>query len=225
MAKIAGISVPEEAVSVLIWLAKLPKEDQSAILAAATSFDAKAPSRNRIKRHFQKSLEGMDASRASELTSMLLSLVGLHQIQDFDLGAIAETVAYHPSLSLEDNERENLTPLLTSLLTATPIYISAKALDIAEDNQFLFEWARILSDIRPIFAEKEGAEQQRFAAIVYTLKIGYADIEGRKEIYLALEEKDLDLLEKIISSARRDSASLKKFLRAAGATEVRPNFS
>ncbi|HEY5741873.1 MAG TPA: hypothetical protein VIS99_04970 [Terrimicrobiaceae bacterium] len=72
------------------------------------------------------------------------------------------------------------------------IAASAKALQLSYEHPRLFQNARILTDLRPVFTpDASGIEG---AVVSHTLLIRYNDMDGDNELSVAIDERDLDSL-------------------------------
>lgn len=101
-------------------------------------------------------------------------------------------------------------PLLKELLSLSNIKTIVKALDLSYDYANLFQNAKILTDIRPVF--DDNASTIEGAAISFTLRLFYDNIDESKNISIALDEKDVTTLMNTCSRALKKAKSAKKFM-------------
>ncbi|MGP1383171.1 MAG: hypothetical protein ACTS2F_06385 [Thainema sp.] len=92
------------------------------------------------------------------------------------------------------------------------IDISVKSIKAALENERLMTDVNITTDIRPIFS---GGKSYHFdkAIIVHSLKIEYRDFESAKEIFLALDFNDLQILREAIDQAEAKEFALENYLK------------
>jgi hypothetical protein len=95
------------------------------------------------------------------------------------------------------------------------IAVTAKAMDVITEHPHVFCGARILSDIRPVFATT--AESASAAVVIHTLQIGYHDggTGPHKEFYVALDTSDLGRLKETILRAEKKDIALQSMLKSA----------
>ena len=83
----------------------------------------------------------------------------------------------------------------------------------------LLHYSQILNDIRPVF---DGAHSDDLVGVVitHTLKLEYHSGRGREEIYIALDDADLEELGDAIARARSQSDKLGSFVKSAGLSDL-----
>lgn len=113
----------------------------------------------------------------------------------------------------ELNRWQDVVPFIKELLSIDAIKTVVKALELSYDYANLFQSAKILTDIRPIFDEELNISA---GVISFTLRIFYDDLEGSKNISIALDEKDVDLLSKACNRAIKKAESSRNFMIKSG---------
>jgi hypothetical protein len=111
---------------------------------------------------------------------------------------------------------------LTRLLSAKPFSTSAKAAGVLTDNQRSFVGVRVLSDIRPVFQEDPSLAPAA-AVIIHSLKIEFTEDDERRELFVALDSKDLGLLADAIARARQKDESLRQIIAASKLAFLEPS--
>jgi len=149
---------------------------------------------------------------------LLFSLLSLHFAHDWPTDGIAMRVARDQALGLEPEQQPGFEQWLTRVLSSRTITRLAKAFDIAIDYQFLFHVARILTDIRPVFADSP--DDLLGAVVTHTLKIDFYTREGHDELYVAMNDDDLAELERAVQRAKVKGESLRKVLKDAGLAQM-----
>jgi hypothetical protein len=90
----------------------------------------------------------------------------------------------------------------------------SKAKQLAHDSQSTFSEARIITDVRPIFAS-DHVGPPIGAIVIHTLKIDYWQESSQKELYLLVDDEDIETLKKALDHATEKSKALTEFIRAA----------
>lgn len=81
------------------------------------------------------------------------------------------------------------------LLQDKSVRTVSKALDLAYEYANLFQDARIVTDIRPIFNDVDDEQMEIEAAVVaFTLRLHYDDRQGNHSLSVALDETDVRTL-------------------------------
>jgi hypothetical protein len=119
---------------------------------------------------------------------------------------------------LLDSERAKFTNRLEKLLSVNSISYAAKAIGLRGDFACLFCDAKILTDLRPIFAKPE--ELPVGAVVTHTLKLGYHEGRDHKELYVSLDAGDISNLMEVLVRAQAKASSLKAFLQKTGMPEL-----
>src|SRR5262249_43902305 len=111
---------------------------------------------------------------------------------------------------------------LIKALSSKTIVRLAKAFDVAYDYQFVFHVSRILTDIRPVFADSP--DDLLGAVVTHSLKIDFYTREGHDELYVAMNDDDLAELDQAVQRAKAKSESLRKVLKDAGLAQMDVDF-
>ena len=89
--------------------------------------------------------------------------------------------------------------------------VTSKAFDVMTEHERTYCSARILSDIRPVFGEDE--ERALGAVVIHNLQIGFHQDGEHKELYFAMDTRDIERLGSIIERARKKTTALASILR------------
>jgi hypothetical protein len=120
------------------------------------------------------------------------------------------------SLSLRDDKaRTRAERVLATLLGTSAIQLAAKALDVLFEQERFLEDARILSDLRPIFAE-EPDRRPLAAAVLHTLRLTYHEAGQLNSFFIAVDASGLRQLLSQIERALGKEKELYELLSAAG---------
>ncbi len=101
---------------------------------------------------------------------------------------------------------------LTSMLSChESLGVTAKALRVRSEYDSVFDDARIVTDIRPVFGPNPD-DSPLAAAVVHILRISYRKNESRNDFYVALDARDLRDLKAHVDRAMEKELSLKNQL-------------
>ncbi len=99
---------------------------------------------------------------------------------------------------------------------------AAKAGPVLTDHERLFEDARILTDIRPIF-HPDVSEKPNAAVLVHMLRITSRDILGnRRALYVALDGNDIRFMKQVMDRAIKKEETLKNVMGSSGVNILDP---
>lgn len=99
---------------------------------------------------------------------------------------------------------------------------AAKAGPVLTEHERIFEDARILTDIRPIF-HPDLSEKPHAAVIVHMLRITSRDILGnRRAQYVALDSNDIRVFKQLMDRAIKKEETLKAAMNGSGINIVEP---
>jgi hypothetical protein len=157
----------------------------------------------------------------SDVAAILRVLFILYRMKD-RTGMSSQELAEGVSISVSKNDQfsaeviASLRIRIEKLLAFNnTIAVTAKAMDVITEHPHVFCGARILSDIRPVFATT--AESASAAVVIHTLQIGYHDggTGPHKEFYVALDTSDLGRLKETILRAEKKDIALQSMLKSA----------
>lgn len=150
---------------------------------------------------------GTDAQR---LVSALLSARG--QLRSSPPAQIAENLSESVDLDLSDDRRRRLRDRLLPLLASKALATTAGALELLTQHERNYQTARVVTDIRPVFAD-DVHDRPEGAVIVDTLQLQTWDRGGRAEMLaVAMDETDLRELREVIDRALAKTDTLREFL-------------
>jgi len=152
-----------------------------------------------LQKALQKPLHNQ-TENVDTIVSLLISLYNLCRHRDIGEDELFEGLLYginntQPSIRWGKEEIDkwmDLKPLLMDLFSLTPIWNVCKALELAYDYTNLFQKAKIITDIRPIYSDS--ATEIQGAVVSYTLRLSFDSREGDRDISIALDGKDVKKL-------------------------------
>jgi hypothetical protein len=166
-----------------------------------------------VRGKFQEDKEVLD-----ETFPLLLSLTALRLRLDMDAVNLSEVVCEainegeYPELLMSDQDQESFLQRLTKLLAVEALLYPVKAPDIMSAYEHVFAYARIVSDIRPLFGS-DITVQPPAAAIVHTLQLTCHQADGVRDYFIAMDEDDLLSLGEVVDRALVKARSLGSLLR------------
>jgi hypothetical protein len=167
---------------------------------------------------FAKSESKEDTIPLDEIVPLLLSLTALRLRLDVDVSRLAEIICEamnegeYPELRLSTEDQRSFLRRLTNLLDIESLLYPVKGPDVITAHEHVFAYARIISDIRPIFGS-DIKVQPAAAAIVHTLQLTYHEADGARDFYVAMDQDDLSVLGDIVDRARLKADSLLSLLK------------
>jgi hypothetical protein len=129
-----------------------------------------------------------------------------------DMGRIVASSPFWATIPEFSQESKNILSnrLVRLLNNPKSIGVSSKALEVMTQHQHIFCKARILSDIRPVFADNP--EMADAAVITHTLELGFHRNGQHHDFYVALDADDLKKLKMIIERAEKKHVALQSIL-------------
>jgi hypothetical protein len=116
------------------------------------------------------------------------------------------------------DDRTEITEKLIRLLSLKTMERASKIEQLKSDHQAIFYDAKVLSDIRPLFDQPD--EAPIGAVIQHTLKLVFHEGSEHKELYMALDSQDLEILRKISERAELKAASLEALIKAVNIPDL-----
>jgi hypothetical protein len=120
-------------------------------------------------------------------------------------------------LKIPEEEKEAFSNRLADFLQSEPLLYPVKGPIVLHGHDHVFTHARIFTDIRPLFRE-DLHSRPCTAAILNTLQLTCLHGGDLVDFYVAMDEDDLDSLEKVVDRAKRKTANLKELVKDMGLT-------
>lgn len=156
-----------------------------------------------LRYELRQILDGSD-EQTNALARLLLSLYTLLRQRDLEVSDLLEGLSNGidtGKINWKDEEVKrwnSLLPKTEKLLSLESVQTVVKALDLSYDYANLYQNAKILTDIRPIF--NKNADNIEGAVVSFTLRLYYDSLEGPKSISIALDIEDI---ENMITNSQR----------------------
>lgn len=161
-----------------------------------------------------------DSEVAGTLSGLFLSLSTLARragmSPDEVVSQITDALNSSPNDWSEDQLKlwqDELGPQLARVLKINTVQTIAKSIDLAYDYTWLFDTARVLTDLRPIFSDGDelGIES---LIVTQTLRLEYTGPDGEHSLSLTLDQSDLESLKEQCERALAKAKAAAKALRA-----------
>lgn len=204
--------IPDESHTAIVDLVLLPSEQREALLA---SLRRASPSTSLWR--FASSIPSPDGlDNVIEVVETLAALYGLiEESGDSPRELANDLVEAAAELKLGEVE---YTPELTSELVRffeevfsldDSLGLTSKAGEVAIENERNYAFARIITDLRPIYLNKD-APTPHGAVVVHILKIAIHETE--QEYYFALDGEDLRDLKEVLDRAVQKEEALSSLV-------------
>jgi hypothetical protein len=116
---------------------------------------------------------------------------------------------------------DNVAPIVRGLFQIPAVRIVSKAIDLAYEYANLFQGARIVTDVRPVFNDEDDDEMRIDGAVVsFTLRLHYDNREGNHSLSIALDEADVRTLQGQCERALRKATMTRSRIQDAGIPTV-----
>lgn len=117
----------------------------------------------------------------------------IDQVLDGIQSRISNLTSWNES---EKRKWQEIQAILQRLCQSKAFRVVSKTVDLSYDYANLFEGARIVTDIRPVFNDKDEEEDMDVdgAVVSYTLRLHYDNRSGRQSLSITLDEIDIESL-------------------------------
>lgn len=220
------IRIPLPVQRKLIELGKLPKDSFEDLLRvmgeARIAFGSSTGARETALK-----LKHVRADAGQEFIEALLPLYFLMGSRAKSPDAVAQDVTYtirdtsEIKNELDQRSLATLQERLKALLTISSAERTAKAYALAQEAEHILSEVRILTDVRPIFDDVDNPPPS--ALVTHTLKLEYFDSGEARQMFFALDEKDLRKLSGVADRALKKQARVIEVLRKAGVEQISLN--
>ncbi len=159
---------------------------------------------------------------AQALVRQLVALSHLIRQRDLSvedvIDSLNEGISNNKDWSVEQRASWALCePAIRQLLVTDVVRVVSKASDLAYDHANLFQGARIVADVRPVFNDFEDSNIAINGAIVsFTMRLHYDNRSGDNGLSLALDEGDILLLKEQCERAIEKAKFVRDFMEKQG---------
>ncbi len=213
----SDLRIPSEHQRGLARLYKLSDSVADELLASIKSAVSKEQSDDLSASDLPK-LVGLSSENLQEVLNTLAALYGVRinaevSIEEF-IPDVIESLQSPSSqeFQLPAESVDSFSARLKKFLSIDALNRAAKARVLRYEHERTFCTARILTDARPVFEDTVGRPEA--TVIFHMLKIAYHEAGDVRELYVSLDENDLDELRDVIKRAELKSKALKEALNA-----------
>ncbi len=212
------LSIPEEALPDLKLIATIHDGAFEALLAIVSEVGATL-TWNKLREKVSQKTATDGRGDAAALLRPTFNLYRWKQKTNSSPQQVADAVVSSSIVSesedFSDERKEKLRERIAQLLNLdSSLGVTAKAIDVMTEHERIFCSARIISDIRPVFAGKE--DEASAAVIIHNLQIGFHYCGKHKEFYVALDTADIQKFKDCIVRAEKKEQALKSILTKSG---------
>ncbi len=159
-----------------------------------------------------------------DVSNIITTLVSLYSLQTYlklSTPKLAEQIC-EAMIESGDKEldlaadSEQFASYLSELLETRSLIISSKIVDVWVEHEHAFCSARIFTDLRPVFGTDSSSPLA--TGTVHMLKLSYHEADEIKEIYVAMDDSDVEKLREALDVATARGETLKSVLREAKIT-------
>lgn len=215
----ASLRVPERYVGGLAKLLSLSDEEFERVLILFEQMSISNKPRKAIKDAVAGTtvIASNDAESIADAVMSLFSIFN-YQFKPASEGAreVAEAIEESSSEEikrLSDDIRGKAQSRLVKLFSVSTLALSIKAEARRFDYDKIFAYARISSDIRPIFSDN-AKELPQIAVVNHMMNIHYIHEGNHQDFYVVLDDVDLKELKEQLERATLKSENLQAFLKA-----------
>jgi hypothetical protein len=212
-----SLSIPETDLPVFKTILDLNDAQITSVVSALSETGATLKKSAFIE-HISSKVKTIDTSAIASILRVLFILYRMRDRTGMSIQELADGVCN--SVAKSDELSIDATALLNQriqklLAFNKTIAVTAKAMDVMTEHAHVFCNARILSDIRPVFAES--ADSASAAGVIHNLQIGFHEggTGPHKEFYVALDTGDLRKLKELIVRAEKKDIALQTILKSS----------
>jgi hypothetical protein len=114
----------------------------------------------------------------------------------------------------------NVEPVLRDLFLTPAVRTVSKTIDLAYEYANLFQGARLVTDVRPVFNDEDDDMRIDGAVVSFTLRLHYDNREGNHSLSIALDESDVRLLQSQCERALRKARIAQARIQESGVSTV-----
>lgn len=212
-----SIRIPEDRLEGLISISRLTEQavDEICLVLDSAPFAI-----HQVDFIMQKlgEITNVSLSEAKEVVKIVLSLYPSLTYSgksvDGFIKELVEALHEETNLDLTENEIICFNKNLKKLLSVQPISVVSKAIGVLYDCDNILQHARVLTDIRPVFGYGDD-DSIMASVIVHTLRLHYVKDHEEKDIFVTVDNDDIDNLIAILQRAKKKALQSEKLLNEA----------
>ena len=209
----ARLHIPQVTRPALARLANIPPQEFESIVDNLSGEEPLLARRDLTNR-LLASVTSLDEDAAREFLDITLSLASLRVDQEMTVDELAEAVSASSDLQISDEERLKLKTRISALLDLPDVQHLAKAADVLVQSERSFHDAKVITDVRPVFAD-DPSEGPFGAIILHNLAIEFQGPSQIETWFVTLDERDLRRLREVLERAAQKGQTLHQFMGTA----------
>lgn len=214
----ARIKIPGQFIKGTKLLALLNEESFEEVLSALRSVSPKMY-RQELSKILKPLIKSINVDDVSEIS---YSAFGLHlgrvssklSIDDFVENVVSDLLEDTSGPKLSESQRIETRNRLSKILSVRSLSIGAKAQRLLFEHEKNLTGARIVTDLRPVFGDKV-ADGPAALIIIHELKLSYLEGSEIKDVFFAMDTKDLQVLMDVLERAKQKNETLKSLVTSA----------
>ena len=212
---VTRLVIPEYHRAAISAVARAPQEVVDALVEALEpSSEDQVPRQTLISRVVEVLGNNEDID-AVAVVDVLLTMSSARVVHPRSAADFAADVSAASDLQLEPVDRKALRERLTRLLSLHNVVRTAKVVDLADEHQRIFHSARIITDVRPVFAD-DPTQPPDGVITFHMLKLEIFASGRVEDIFVALDDSDLAELKFAVDRASDKTKTLGNYLDGIG---------
>lgn len=206
----AKLNIPQELDSDFKTFFTLGKEEKESVLTAMDNPINQDEDFMSLVETLKKDA-GLSPEKAASLNSLFVSLVAAEAETGVNFDSFIQDVIQH----LTDRGDPSLLPPEDFASDMKRVYHGlrkkVKSMVITHQRERLFHDVQIFTDLRPVFSG-EGPESVDAMSVIHTIRLRFRENNQNREIYVAVDKKDLsDLKRQIDRAENKEKVIREKF--------------
>jgi len=224
----AVLRIPEKFRAPLVLLATF-NDDQLATIARALESAPPAPYSEKTEEYLAQAMTfapPFTARLVGEALMMLFLSKCDSNKQPKELATdVADFLAENPGACNEDeilsvSSRGKFVEAVVRLLSVHSFDVNAKTTSLLSEYQHLLHRTRTISDVRYVFESGDTPEKIAAGVVVHSLRVDYFVDGEPKQIFFALDRKDIEALIGDLQRALKKEETLRAQIKATGVAIV-----
>jgi hypothetical protein len=218
--QMAYLRLPSRYKTALAHVSSLSDDAMSSVIAAFEKIQPSVLDRDFPEKIAHK-VQGISHEEGRTLLDALLSLYILKSnsaksVKEVSLD-VTQTLATDNAADFFPNQQvaERFQDRLVKLLSIDAVEVCAKATGLRGEYEKIYGSARLLTDVRPIFGDDIDSSPIG-VLVTHNLKIEFLESGQQREIFVALDSKDVEELIEVLNRAKSKELTLKRILSSCG---------
>lgn len=214
-----ALTIPPQHRGGLATLLRLDPSEFPNMLAALTE-SPPTLSPTALGTSVQSMVSGVSQDSVKQFVETLLSLYALRAQLELDISEFVDGIVDAMERSKSSNLRFTtkepavFREELSQLLDIPSLTLETKALELFRDQENVFHGARVLTDIRPVFAGP-ATDLPTAALTMHTLRITYHQMDQLRDFFVSIDAEAIKYLVQLLQRAEEKEGSVHRLLEAS----------